>query len=248
VRNPHAKRALAEGRAVYIVVAKEIKRRNMKDARRPFWIGALAGIVVAVAASPAAILFWNAYASDRAATQAQFAQLAQRLDKNNQALIDMQKTASLAGVTQQLTELNGRIKSANEALAELQKTSAGIQRASLDKIADRLDRVDTSLKANADAVATLQKSAPLADLSKRMAQLQANFASFDIQLAEFKTNRPTDPAERLEALETSVKALDARLDEIKHSLDAANAATSAPAGTAGQSAPTQTAPRLRPPT
>ena len=89
--DPHAKRALAEGRAVYIVVAKEIKRRNMKDARRPFWIGALAGIVVAVAASPAAILFWNAYASDRAATQAQFAQLAQRLDKNNQALIDMQE-------------------------------------------------------------------------------------------------------------------------------------------------------------
>jgi chromosome segregation ATPase len=234
---------LAEGRAVYIVAAKATKRRDMKDAHKPFWIGALAGIAVAVVASPAAILFWNAYASDRAATQAQLAQLAQRLDKNNQALIDMQKTASLAGVTQQLMELNGRIKSANEALAELQKTSAGIQRASLDKIADRLDRVDTSLKANADTVATLQKSAPLANLSKQIAQLQANFAAFDIQLAELKANRPTESAKRLEALETSVKALDARLDDIKHSLDAATAVGSAPSGS---SAPTQAAPRLRP--
>jgi chromosome segregation ATPase len=234
---------LAEGRAVYIVAAKETKRRDMKDAHRPFWIGALAGIAVAVVASPAAILFWNAYASDRAATQAQLAQLAQRLDKNNQALIDMQKTASLAGVTQQLMELNGRIKSANEALAELQKTSAGIQRASLDKIADRLDRVDTSLKANADAVASLQKSAPLGNLSKQIAQLQANFAAFDIQLAELKANRPSESAKRLEALETSVKALDARLDDIKHSLDAATSAGSAaPAG----AAPAQAAPRLRP--
>jgi DNA repair exonuclease SbcCD ATPase subunit len=229
----------------------------MKDAHKPFWIGALAGLAVAVVASPAAVLFWNAYSSDRAATQAQLAELSQRLDKNNQALIEMQKVASLAGVTQQLMELNGRIKAANEALAELQKTSAGIQRASLDKIADRLDRVDGSLKTNAEAVAALQKSAPLANLSKQLAQLQANFASFDIQLAEFKTNRPADPSKRLEALETSVKAVDARLDEIKHSLDAANAAASpaatAPAAAAPPAAtgsppatPSPTPPRLRP--
>jgi chromosome segregation ATPase len=231
---------LAEAEAVYIVSAKQTKRRDMKDAHKPFWIGALAGVAVAAVLSPAAILFWSAYATDRAETQAQLAQLGQRLDKNNQALIEMQKTASLTGVTQQLMELNGRIKSANEALAELQKTSAGIQRASLDKIADRLDRVDASLKANSEAVAGLQKSVPLATLSKQIAQLQANFASFDIQLAEFKTNRPADPAKRLEALETSVKALNTRLDEIKHSLDAAAAVGSAPA------APAQTAPRVRP--
>jgi DNA repair exonuclease SbcCD ATPase subunit len=227
----------------------------MKDAHKPFWIGALAGIAVAALISPAAILFWNAYAHDRDATQAQLSALAQRLDKNNQALIDMQKTASLTGVTQQLMELNGRIKSANEALAELQKTSAGIQRSSLDKIADRLDRVDASLKANAEAVAGLQKSAPLSNLSKQLAQLQANFASFDVQLAEFKKNKPVDPGIRLEALETSVKALDARLDDLKRSLDAANATASssaAPVQSApvqpapSPAAPVQAAPRLRP--
>lgn len=227
----------------------------MKDAHKPFWIGALAGIAIVVIASPAAIVFWNAYANDHAATQAQLAELSQRLEKNNQALIDMQKVASLAGVTQQLMELNGRIKSANEALAELQKTSAGIQRSSLDKIADRLDRVDHSLKANADAVAALQKSAPLANLTKQLAQLQANFASFDVQFAEFKKNKPVDPGIRLEALETSVKALDARLDGIKQSLDAASAAASSPAAPVQSApeqpapsppAPVQAAPRLRP--
>jgi chromosome segregation ATPase len=219
----------------------------MKDAHKPFWIGALAGIAVAALISPAAILFWNAYASDRDATQAQLTALAQRLDKNNQALIDMQKTASLTGVTQQLMELNGRIKSANEALAELQKTSAGIQRSSLDKIADRLDRVDASLKANAEAVASLQKSAPLSNLSKQLAQLQANFASFDIQLAELKKSKPVDPAVRLEALETSVKELDVRLDEMRRSLDAAVSGAAASAGPPAKSPPpAEAAPRLRP--
>ncbi len=222
----------------------------MKDAHKPFWIGALAGIAVAVVASPAGVLFWTAYSTDRVATQAQLTELSQRLEKNNQALIDMQKTASLTGVTQQLMELNGRIKSANEALAKLQKTSAGIQRASLDKIADRLDRVDHSLKANAEAVAELQKSAPLANLSKQLAQLQANFAAFDIQFAEFKANKPADPSKRLEALETSVKALDGRLDEIKRSLDLAGAAAAAPATSAPaaptETAPLQSAPRLPP--
>jgi chromosome segregation ATPase len=230
---------------MYIVVGKERKRPEMKDANKPFWIGALAGIAVAVIASPAAILFWNAYSSDRDATQAQLTTLAQRLDKNNQALIDMQKTASLTGVTQQLMELNGRIKSANEALAELQKTSAGIQRSSLDKIADRLDRMDASLKANNEAIVGLQKSVPLANLSKQLAQLQANFASFDVQLAEFKTSKSVDPSKRLETLETSVKALDARLDELKRSLDAAVAGAAASAGPPTPP-PVQAAPRLRP--
>jgi DNA repair exonuclease SbcCD ATPase subunit len=219
----------------------------MKDAHKPFWIGALAGIAVAALISPAAILFWNVYARDRDDAQAQLTALAQRLDKNNQALIDMQKMASLTGVTQQLMELNGRIKSANEALAELQKTSAGIQRSSLEKIADRLDRMDASLKANAEAVASLQKSAPLSNLSKQIAQLQANFASFDIQVAEFEKSRPVDPAMRLEALETSVKALDTRLDEMKRSLDAAVSGAAASAGPPPPSSPpAEAAPQLRP--
>jgi len=222
----------------------------MRDAYKPFLIGASAGIAVAVVLAPVIFLLWKAAANDRAAIQGQITELAQRLDKNNQALIDMQKTASLTGVTQQLMELNGRIKSANEALAELQKTSAGIQRSSLDKIADRLDRVDASLKANAEAVAGLQKSTPLSNLSKQLAQLQANFASFDIQLAEFKKSRPADPAMRLEALETSVKALDTRLDEMRRSLDAAVSGAAASAGPPPLSSPsqppTQAAPRLRP--
>jgi chromosome segregation ATPase len=212
----------------------------MRDAHKPFWIGASAGIAVAVVLAPMMFLLWKAAANDRAAMQGQIAELAQRLDKNNQALVDMQKTASLAGVTQQLMELNGRIKSANEALAELQKTSAGIQRASLDKIADRLDRVDASLKANAEAVAALQKSAPLGVLSKQLGQLQANFAAFDVEVAELK-HRPTETAKRLDALDASVQALGARVDEIKHSLETAAAASGTTSPT-----PTQTPPRLRP--
>jgi hypothetical protein len=66
---------LAEAEAVYIVSAKQTKRRDMKDAHKPFWIGALAGVAVAAVLSPAAILFWSAYATDRAETQAQLAQL-----------------------------------------------------------------------------------------------------------------------------------------------------------------------------
>jgi len=219
----------------------------MRDAHKPFWIGASAGVAVAVILAPAVFLLWKTAASERASIRGQMTEMSQRLDKNNQALIDMQKTASLTGVTQQLMELNGRIKSANEALAELQKTSAGIQRSSLDKIADRLDRVDASLKANAEAVAGLQKSTPLSNLSKQLAQLQANFASFDVQLAEFKKNKPVDPGIRLEALETSVKALDARLDEMRRSLDAAVSGAAASAGPPPSSPPpVQAAPRLRP--
>jgi len=215
----------------------------MRDAYKPFWVGASAGIAVAVVLAPLVFLLWKAAANDRAAIQAQIADIAQRLEKNNQALGEMQKTASLAGVTQQLMELNGRIKSANEALAELQKTSAGIQRASLDKIADRLDRVDASLKANADVVAALQKSAPLMNLSKQLGQLQANFAAFDVEIAELK-QRPTETSKRLDALDASVQALGARVDEIRRSLETAAAAPVTPSPAAP--GPTQTPPRLRP--
>jgi outer membrane protein OmpA-like peptidoglycan-associated protein len=205
----------------------------MSEARRPFWIGALAGVVIAAVAAPGAVLFWKAYSADREATRKQLAELAQGLDKNNQAMAAMQKAAALAGVTRQLEELNTRIKSANEALAELQKTSASIQRASLEKIADRLDRMDADLKANADAVAAVQKSAPLASLAKQMGQLQANLTALDVQLTELKKASVTaETAKRFDALETSLAALKASmpapapqlastLDGLKEGLDQA---------------------------
>src|SRR3974390_1657089 len=119
----------------------------MNEARRPFWGGAVAGVFVAAFVAPGAVLFWNAYSADRDATRKQLAELAQELDKNNHAMAEMQKAAALAGVTRPLEELNTRIKNANEALAELQKTSASIQRASLDRIADRLHPIGPPLQA-----------------------------------------------------------------------------------------------------
>jgi len=207
----------------------------MSEARRPFWIGALAGVAIAAIATPAAVLFWKTYSADRDATRKQLAELAQHLDQNNQAMAEMRKAASLAGVTRQLEELNGRIKNANEALAELQKTSASIQRASLDRIADRLDHMDADLKANADAVAAVQKSAPLANLSKQIGQVQANLTALDMTLAELKkTAVAADTAKRFDALEASLAALKASmpapapqltLDDIKKGLDQAKQRT-----------------------
>src|SRR3974390_1695482 len=109
----------------------------MNEERRPVGGGGVAGVVIAAVVAPGAVLFWNAYSADRDATRKQLAELAHELDKNNHAMAEMQKAAALAGVTRQLEELNTRIKTANEALAELQKTSASIQRASLDRIAER---------------------------------------------------------------------------------------------------------------
>ena len=180
----------------------------MNEARRPFWIGGVVGVVIAAAVAPGAVLFWNAYSADRDATRKQLAELAQELDKNNHAMAEMQKAAALAGVTRQLEELNTRIKTANEALAELQKTSASIQRASLDRIADRLDHMDADLKANADAVAAVRKSVPLANLSKQIGQVQANLTALEVQLAELKkTTALAETAKRFEALEASLAAL-----------------------------------------
>ena len=203
----------------------------MSKSGRPFWIGALAGVVIAAVAAPGAVLFWKAYSADRETTRIQLAALAQGLDKNNHQMAEMQKTAALAGVTRQLEELNTRIKNANEALAELQKTSASIQRASLDRIADRLDHMDADLKANADAVAAVQKSAPLANLSKQIGQVQANLTALDMALAELKkTTMAADTAKRFDALETSLASLRASmpapapqltLDDIKKGLEQA---------------------------
>jgi chaperonin cofactor prefoldin len=103
--------------------------------------------------------------------------------------------------------------------------------------------VDASLKANADVVAALQKSAPLMNLSKQLGQLQANFAAFDVEVAELK-QRPTETSKRLDALDASVQALGARVDEIRRSLETAAAAPVTPSPAAP--GPTQTPPRLRP--
>ena len=209
----------------------------MNEARRPFWIGGVVGVVIAAAVAPGAVLFWNAYSADRDATRKQLAELAQELDKNNHAMAEMQKAAALAGVTRQLEELNTRIKTANEALAELQKTSASIQRASLDRIADRLDHMDADLKANADAVAAVRKSVPLANLSKQIGQVQANLTALEVQLAELKkTTALAETAKRFEALEASLAALKTSipapspqladtLDDIKKGVDQARQRT-----------------------
>lgn len=184
----------------------------MSEARRPFWIGALAGVVIAAIAAPGAVLFWKTYTADRDTTRSQLAELSKHLDSNNQAMAEMRKAASLAGVTRQLEELNTRIKNANEALAELQKTSASIQRASLDRIADRLDHMDADLKTNADAVAAVQKSAPLANLSKQIGQVQANLTALEMTLAELKkTSVAADTAKRFDALEASLASLKASM-------------------------------------
>lgn len=197
----------------------------MAEKGASFWMGAAAGLVIVAAAVPAAFYVWKADSADRAATRSELAAVKQQLAQTNQSLLEMRKAASVAGISKQLDELNGRIKSTNQALAELQKTSAGIQRSSLETLAARLDRLDAGLTINTEAVAGLQKTAPLANISKQVGQVQANLTALDVVLAELKrTAAAADSARRFDALDTAVKSIDGTLGAIKTGLDGNHAA------------------------
>jgi outer membrane protein OmpA-like peptidoglycan-associated protein len=185
-----------------------------------FWMGAAAGLVIVAAAVPAGFYGWKAYSADRAETRSELAAVSKQFAQTNQSLLEMRKAASVAGISKQLDELNWRIKSTNQALAELQKTSAGIQRSSLETLAARLDRLDAGLTINTEAVAALQKSAPLANITKQIGQVQANLTALDVVLADLKrTAAAADSARRFDALDAATKSIDGTLGAIKTALD-----------------------------
>jgi outer membrane protein OmpA-like peptidoglycan-associated protein len=155
----------------------------MAEAQKPFLIGAAAGVVMLAIAAPAGGLLWKRAAADRTVIKAALAEVSDRLDKNNAALEDMRKAASLAGVTKQMEELNARIKSTNEALA-------GVQKASLDNIRDRLEQVEAGVKSGNAALAGLQKGLAPDGMSKQLGQLAANLTALETSLAGLKQAVP----------------------------------------------------------
>jgi len=158
----------------------------MAEAQKPFLIGAAAGVVMLVIAAPALGLLWKRAAADRTEIKSALAEVSSRLDKNNAALEDMRKAASLAGVTKQMEELNARIKSTNEALA-------GVQKASLDNIRDRLEQVEAGVKSGNAALAGLQKGLAPDGMSKQLGQLTANLTALETSLAGIKKTMDARP-------------------------------------------------------
>ncbi|MGN6468474.1 MAG: hypothetical protein ACTHLC_02685, partial [Rhizobiaceae bacterium] len=159
----------------------------MTETRNPFLIGAAAGVVMIAIAAPALGLLWQRAAADRTEIKAALADVSGRLDKNNAALDDMRKAASLAGVTKQMEELNARIKSTNEALA-------GVQKASLDNIRDRLEQVEAGVKSGNAALAGLQKGLSPDGMSKQLGQLAANLTALETSLASIRQSVPKGDA------------------------------------------------------
>ena len=151
----------------------------MAEAQKPFLIGAAAGLVMLAIAAPAVGLLWKRAAADRSQILGALNEVSARLDKNNAAIDDMRKMASLAGVTKQMEELNARIKSTNEALA-------GVQKASLDNIRDRLEQVEAGVKSGNAALAGLQKGLAPDGMSKQLGQLAANLTALETSLASVK--------------------------------------------------------------
>jgi outer membrane protein OmpA-like peptidoglycan-associated protein len=151
----------------------------MAEAQKPFLIGAAAGLVMLAIAAPAVGLLWKRAAADRSQILGALNEVSARLDKNNAAIDDMRKMASLAGVTKQMEELNARIKSTNEALA-------GVQKASLDNIRDRLEQVEAGVKSGNAALAGLQKGLAPDGMSKQLGQLAANLTALETSLASVR--------------------------------------------------------------
>ena len=159
----------------------------MAEAQKPFLIGAAAGVVMLALAAPAVAILWKRAAAERSQIQVALSEVSSRLDKNNAALEDMRKAASLAGVTKQMEELNARIKSTNEALA-------GVQKASLDNIRDRLEQVEAGVKSGNAALAGLQKGLSPDGMSKQLGQLAANLTALETSLASIRQSVPKGDA------------------------------------------------------
>lgn len=183
----------------------------MAEGQKPFLIAAAAGVVMLIVAAPIVAVMWNHAAADRANIQAALADVGARLDKNNAALEDMRKAASLAGITKQLDELNDRIKSTNEALA-------GVQKASLDNIRDRLDRVEAGVKSGNATLAGLQKGLTPDGVSKQIGQLAANLTALETSLAGIK--QAIASKEALPQLAAVTGAPASRTDDMAGALDA----------------------------
>src|SRR6185437_6094512 len=88
-------------------------------------------------------------------------------------------------------------------LAKTDAAVAGVQKASLDEIRNRLDQVETSLKSDSAALAGLQKGLGPDGLNKRLGQLSANLAALDTSLATIKLATANDaPVKTASALDT----------------------------------------------
>ena len=168
----------------------------MAEGQKSLLTGIAAGVVVVLLVTPVGYVLWKRASAERAQMLATLSAIDGKLAKTDAAVAAMQKTASVSGIIKQLDELNGRIKSANEALA-------GVQKASLDEIRNRLDQVEAGLKSDSANLAALQKGLGPDGLNKRLGQLSANLAALDTSLATIKQATANDaPVKTASALDT----------------------------------------------
>ena len=193
----------------------------MTEGLKSFWISIGAGAVLSVAAAPFAYTFWKSETSERAALRSEIAALDGKLAKSNDALAQLQKTASVEAIAKQLDQLNGRIRNANDQLAGLQKASAldGVvkQIAALDaKVNSKIADTVKAVGATQGALADLKKSTSLDAITQQLGQLaaeikNANGALAEIQKATMSTG--STAAAKAPALESSIGGLAKRIDE-----------------------------------
>jgi outer membrane protein OmpA-like peptidoglycan-associated protein len=142
----------------------------MTEGQKSFWISIGAGAVLFVAAAPFAYTVWKNETSERALVKSDLAELNAKITKNNDALAQLQKTASVEGISKELELLNTKIKSANDALT-------GVQKASLDSLSGKLEQLNANVKNANDALAGLQKASALDGVIKALGQLDAKVKS-----------------------------------------------------------------------
>jgi predicted nucleic acid-binding Zn-ribbon protein len=208
----------------------------MTEGLKSFWISIGAGAVLSVAAAPFAYTFWKTEIGERALVRAEIAELNSKLAKSNDALTQLQKTASVESIAKQLAQLNGRIKSASDQIAGLQKATA------LDGVVKQIAALDSKIggaeaaigRANG-ALAELEKSASLDAVTQQLGQLaaevkqangvpqqieklaaeikSANEALADIQKASMTTG--STGAAKAPALQNSIGDLAKRIEDEK---------------------------------
>ena len=189
----------------------------MTEGQKSFWISIGAGAVLSVAVAPFAYTFWKSETRARALIRGELAELNAKLAKSNDALTQLQKTASVETIAKELEQLNGRIRNANDALAGLQKATA------LDSVVkqiaelnSKVGNAEVAIRRTNDALADIKKSASLDGVTQRLGQLaaeikNANDALVEIQKATMSTG--STASAKAPAIENSIGNLAKRIDD-----------------------------------
>lgn len=186
----------------------------MTEGQKPFWIAAAVGAVIIFATAPFAIMFWKTAKAERALIQSELAALNSKIDKTNEALAKIQKTAALDSTAKELQRLNSTIKSTNDALA-------GVQKVSLKDITEKLDGVNAEIKAGNEALTEIKKATSLDGVTKELGLLDAEIKGVSNTLADVKKVTSLEGVTKeLSRLDAQVKNTNDTLADIKKAASA----------------------------